>query len=438
MVTQREIIRHYEQNEASALGLMQQYGELVEELDDAVQDLQNAAAEARITLAQAYLSGVDKARLDRAEELTGYRGFSRRDPVKAMEREVRVLQRTITEVEADVRYRQRAILVGPGGTLTQAVEEALEMLAPWEADCARFEGQPGFLELLGLNYDTPEFTLSFWQPTYWTVWAKGDAICEALGMHDFGDDVLPAYREVAGHRAVWLQQVADAKQKVRDVHDLTQRRDQAEARIPRLPEIYLDQCHKQLAAYFADADLALLETWLRAAPGAEPDRGVLMALRRAAGATAKVRFVTELRDDGVRPQLTALRDRKAKYLRKARKYERPKFRSTTFGERDLDQGFQRKQDSYAARPDKIRRLVASLVAYDSYSRFDLGNNDQEAWFAEMTRKSPPSMLPKTRRWYERHGTVSVQHDELIEEARHEEIAAAAGAVAVAVDLGYLS
>ena len=439
MVTQRAIVRHYEQNEASALGLVQQYGELADELADTIEDLKNAAAEAREALALAYLSAVEQPLLERAEELTGYRGFSRRDPLKAMDRERRVLQRTIAEIEADERYRKRAVLVGPGGPLTQAVDEAKDMLAPWEADCDRFEGLPGFMDLLDLRYDTPEFSLSFWQPSYWAVWATGDAICEALDMDDFGDDVLPAYRVVAGHRAIWQQQVAEAEAKVKEVHDLTQRRDQAEARIPHLPEIYLQQCHKQLAAYFADADLALLETWLRDVPaGDEPDRGVLMALRRASGAAAKVGFVKELLDEGVRPAVDGFRQRKAKYARKAQKYQRPKYGRMTFGERDMDPKFLEKQSKYAERPGKIRRLVRSLLEYDGYDRFDLANNDQEAWFGEMTRKSPPSMLPKTRRWYARHGTVEVLHDELLEERRHEAIAAATVAVAAADHLGYLS
>ncbi len=437
MVTQRDIIRHYEHNEAVALQLVTQYDELADELAGTIGNLKMVASEARATLALAYLAVVEKAALERTEKLTGYRGFSRRDPLKAMNRERQVLQRTIAEVEQDERYRKRAILTGPGGALTEGVQEARDMLAPWETDCGRFESLQGFMDLLDLGYDTPEFELEFWQPSYWAVWANGDAICEALGMDDFGDDVLPAYKRVAGHRAIWQQQLTEAEQKVRDVHDLTQRRDQAEARIPRLPEIYLEQCHKQLAAYFADADLSLLEMWLRAEAG-EPDRGVLMALRRAAGAAAKVTFVQELLDEGVRPALRGFRERKGKYVRKARKYQRGKYHGMSFSERDMDQGFQAKRSKYTQRPAKIRRLVRRIAEYEAYSRFDLSNNDDEAWFIEMTRKSPPSLLPKTRRWYEQHSTTEARHDELIEEMKHEAIAEATAAVAEADDLGYLS
>ena len=439
MVTQRDIIRHYEQNEAAALQLVTQYDDLADELAATVADHQTAASEARATLALAYLPVVEKAALERTEKLTGYRGFSRRDPIKAMNRERQVLQRTIAEVEKDERYRKRAILTGPGGALTEGVQEAKDMLAPWEADCARFEGLQGFMDLLDLGYDTPEFELDFWQPSYWAVWANGDAICEALGMDDFGDDVLPAYKRVAGHRAIWQQQLAEAEQKVQDVHDLTRRRDQAEGRIPRLPEVYLEHCHSQLAAYFVDADLSLLESWLRAdLSGDGPDRGVLIGLRRAAGAAAKVAFVQELLDDGVRPALRGFRERKGKYVRKARKYQRGKYHGMTFSERDMDLGFQQKRTKYTDRPDKIRRLVRRIAEYQGYNRFDLSNNDDEAWFIEMTRKTPPSLLPKTRRWYEQHGTTQAQHDELIEEMKHEAISEATAAVAEADDLGYLS
>ena len=437
MVRQREIVRHYEQNEASALRLVEQYDTLVDELADTLDGLRAAADEARADLAAAYLVVVDAEALKRAEALTGFRGFSRRDPIKAMEREARVLRRTIAEVEVDERYRRRAVLVGVGGTLTAAVDEARDMLAPWEADCARFEDLDGFLELLELGYDTPSFSLAFWQPKYWSVWAKGDAICEALGMEDFGDDVLPAYKEVAGHRAIWRQQVAEAEAKVHAVHELARTRDAAELRIPQLPGLYLEHCQRQLAKYFAEADLSLLEQWLR--DDADPDRGILMGLRRAAGADAKVSFVQELLEDGVRPALDGFRARKHKFMRKSAKYRRPKYSSWSFGEGEMDLGFRNKLPKYEAKPDKIRKLVGRIASYDDYGRFDLMHNEQEAWFAEMTRKAPPSLLPRTRRWYDKQWEpVTVKHDELVQELKHDAIAQAAAAAADADELGYLS
>ena len=437
MVNQRDIIRHYEQNEAAALRLVQQYDELVDELGQTLEELRTRAGAARTELAVAYLAAVTRADLDRAEKITGFRGFSRRDPVKAMEREARVLQRTIAEVEADERYRKRAILVGVGGTLTQAVDEAKEMLAPWATDCARFEDLPAFLDLVDMGYDTPDFHLEFWQPAYWTAWAQGDAVCEALEMEDFGDDVLPAWRVVAGHRAVWRKQVADAEAKVLEVHELARVRDQAEGRLPQLPAVYLEHCHQQLAGYFKDADLSLLEQWLRN-EGPEPDRGVLMALRKAAGAAAKVKFLRELVDEGVKPALDSFRQRKSKFVRKAVKYQRGKYYGTQFPNSALDRGFTAKLPKYQERPDKIRGLARRLAEYDDYARFDLAHNEEEAWFSEMTRKSPPSLLPRTRRWYDRQGTVAVQHDDLVEATRHDALAEAAAAVAAADDLGYLS
>jgi hypothetical protein len=241
---------------------------------------------------------------------------------------------------------------------------------------------------------------------------------------------------VAGHRAIWLQQVTDAEQKVRAVHDLTRDRDQAEARIPHLPEIYLQHCHRQLSKYFAEADLSLLEQWLRDdSAGTHPDRGILMALRRAAGAAAKVTFVRELLDDGVRPALRGFRERKRKYARKATKYERGKYHGARFSDRDLDLSFRLKQQKYTERPDKLRKLVRRITEYDQYGRFDLANNDDQLWFTEMTRKTPPSMLPRTRHYYDKRGAVQVQYDELVEELRHEAIAQAAAAMAEADDLG---
>lgn len=409
-VRQNDVVRHFEQNEADALALIGAW----RRVEDDVRQLADAAKVARATsleeLAVAYLPSIEQADIERCEKLTGFRGFSRRDPRKAMAHEEQVLSKTIARIEKDPRYVRRKLLVGPGGELTLALDEARSMLEPWANDCARFESLPGWDELIASGYDTPKYEVSFFEKRYWTLWKRGDEVCEALGMEDFGDDVLPAFHAADKGRIEWAFQVREAERAVEAVHELVRTRDQAEARIPRLPEIYLAMCREALARYFADADLSLLEQWLEE-DSAEPDRGVLAALRKAAGTAAKVALLEEILHSAVQRSIGELRTRKDKFQRKAVKYQRPKYRGMRLPRTILDEKFQQKLGKYQERPAKFARLAATIAAYSAWERYDLAANGDELWFLEMTGKRPPSQLASTRRWYDRHPDRELVRDE---------------------------
>ncbi len=437
MVSQKQLIRHYEQNEADALVLLGSW----RALQDQVGELRAAAAderdEAMVALGTAYLPELAMGAVTRAEKLTGYRGFTRRDPLRAMDHEKHVLEHTIRRIEADDRYVKRRLLVGPGGELTLVVDEAKSMLEPWEKECAPYEACEGWEELLATGYDTSEYSVSFFEKRYWTLWRLGDLVCEALGVSDFGDDVLPAFEAADRQRRIWRAQVADAEANVEEVHELVRTRDRSEARIPRLPEIYLEACHRQLAEFFTSADLSLLEQWLVDDAGeGEPDRAVLLGLRRAAGASAKVRLLDELLREGVHRAIGDLQQRKAKFARKQVKYARGKYVGVSFPDSAMDSKFRSKIGKYRERPTKLGKLARRIADYDRYGRYDLANNAEELWFYEMTGKRPPSQFGATRRWYDRYPDVVPVLDEVPIAA--EALVEAAAAMRQADDLGYLS
>jgi hypothetical protein len=329
MITRRQIIRHYELNEADALGLLRAWRDLDDEVGVLLATARAERHTSLATLAAAYLPRLDPNAFTRAQALTGYQGFARRDPLKAMAREKHVLRSTVAQIEADPRFTRRLLLVGPGGERTLALQEAREMLEPWEAACAPFEACEGWDELIATCYDTPHYSVPFFEKKYWTLWRLGDRACETLRMADFGDDVLPAFGAADAQRQIWRRQVAEAEAAVAEIHSLVQTRDQAEARIPRLPELYLQACQGQLAEYLATADLALLEQWLKDDAEA-PDRGILMALRTAAGAAAKVRLLDELRSEGIARSIGQLLTRRQKFAAKSAKYGRAKYAKRSF------------------------------------------------------------------------------------------------------------
>ena len=406
-VSALEAIRHYEKNQRSGLLLLDSYEDLQAEIKQLLAELRAQEKQARAALAESYFPELSQAVINRAEKLTGFRGFSRRNPLEALAHETGVLQKRVARIEADATYQQREALIGPRGTLTTKLAECQDMLQPWTEECAKFEEHDEFLQLIELGYDTPRYDVSWLEPRYWRLWAAGDRITEALGHDDFGDEVLPAWREVSRRRDGWVTQVRAAVAEVEAVRSLVQEHDQALMRLPRLPELYLDQCRRFLSDYLEQADLSLLEQWLHA--DAPNDRAVTMSLRRTAGLRAKVEFLEELLFSGLGEFVKALRRRIEKFSRKSTKYARSKYVGVQLPASVLDRGFQAKLPKYRARVDKVRRLVGRIEGYDSYGRFDL-QNQPELWWVEMTGKAPNSLTPKLRRWYDRYPGMRPEHD----------------------------
>lgn len=397
--------------------------------------------DARTALAVAYLPTLDPEALTRAEKLSGFRGFSRRKPLDAMAHELRVLQSTVARIVGLESFRRREFLVGPHGELTREVAERQSMLEPWQLECAHFEDLPGFLKLIELKYDTPDFVESWYQASYWKHWSQGDAVCVALKLDDFGDDVLPAYEEVRVPRDQWRAQLQEAQGKIDAVHAMVQRHDQAVTRIPRLPELYLEQAQLQLAEFLAHADPSLLNDWLTEDGS---DRAVLMVLRRLAGLKAKREVLEEMRTQGVQAQITALEARSAKHSRKVAKYRRSKHQYATLTARDTDPKFGPKAKKMKADLKKLETQIHRIERYDDYGQFDL-EQDPELWYIAFTRKRPSKFSPRLRTWYTAHPDASPTLDPLFDDEEEEDDDdGASTAVGIASgfidrhDAGYLS
>lgn len=396
MYNQTQMVAHYRQNLVAAQELVALYKQTQATLKSQQAQLIQARDAAFVVLAQAYLPTLDEGAVGRAEMLTGFRGFSRRNPLVALEKALEVRKRRIAVTEADERYRRRQFLVGPHGELQTKLSEAQSMLEPWEHECAKFEDLTGFDDLLESGYDTPRFSLSFLSARYWRLWKQGDAVCEALGMDDFGDDVLPAYQEVVAKRQQWRDVVATIQGNIDAVHALVQVRDRCVAEIPLLPQRILEQSQQGLAEHLLHADMALLEDWL----GAPPDRAIQQALRRAAGVHAKLGFLNEALDKGLSAFISDLEKRQFKFERKMHKYNRSKNWGVQFGPEHQDQKFGTKLAKYRAEQAKLQNQMDRLLGFEAYDSFEL-DQDPEMWWWHMTGKQPSRYLPSTRRYYQK-------------------------------------
>jgi len=392
------VAAHYKHQVDALARVISGYEQLATELAEQLKTVGAQRVAARAELASVYLPELSDAAFARTTKLTGFLGFERRDPRQAIEHERKVLQTAIAKIESSDRFARRDELVGPTGTLTQELDSAKDTLASLQAECDRFESQDGFLELVRINYDTPRFTEKWWSASYWKHWATGDRICKALGLSDFGDDVLPAYNKSAEPRNFMREEVKRIDREIDAVHALVQERDQAQARIANLEQIYLEEAQQFLGEHLENADAALLEKWA----AAEPDllRAVQIGVRKLSGLSAKMRFITEIAN-GIQGQFVPdLRMRREKAFQKSQKFQRPKYAYGSLPDTLINRDFDDKVGALDTQRQKLSKRVNGLVAAENYAGFDM-RNDQELWWLYFMQSAPPRFAPSLYDYYQR-------------------------------------
>jgi hypothetical protein len=363
--------------------------------------------EARRELANVYLKAIDDANLERVTRLTGFQGFARRDPRVAREHERKVLQSSITKLEADDRYQRRDVLAGPDGTLTQELNQNRETLAPLQAECDRFESMQDFAELIAIGYDTPRFQDKWWHASYWKHWAAGDRICKELRMDDFGDDVIPAYEKVAEPRNFMKLEVERLDKQITEIHELVRHHDQLADRLAHLDEIYLAEAQDFLGEHLMNADAALLEDWAKGEP--ELLRAVQMGVRKIAGIQAKRSIIVDMAQSGVPQTIQQLEARQQKAYAKYNKFSRPKHAYAHFSNDMINDGFDEKSRGMQTQIDKVNRKVDHLMANQNYAGFDL-RNDPYLWWWYFMESAPPRYAPHYYDYYQRNPSFNVVTD----------------------------
>ncbi|MBK9368584.1 MAG: hypothetical protein IPN01_20120 [Deltaproteobacteria bacterium] len=385
-------------------GVAEQAGEVAMRLQEehrltsaAVEQVATARRKDALELASHIVSELSAERLAVAKVKYAYGGFERRDPLKAMPKEHTTLSHEVSRIQQDERYQRRDALVGPYGSVTRSLEEATDHYNNWHDECLKFEALEGFLELIEVGYDTPNFTLRWWDAAYWRVWANGDKVCAALGLADFGDDVLPVYERAHASMTQWFGEVKRFTAERDAVLALVRRHDEAVSRLSRLPELYLDECRRALGKHLEQADPALLESWN------EDDRVACALLRRVAGLKAKGDILEQLKSglEVVRGRVGELAGR---CNTQAAKLMRPKkYHAQVSNPPKLE-----KMASTIAKADeavmKAAKLRERVIRFADYERFPSGDSP-ELWYLLMVGQRASALTPQLAAWYDRHPEV---------------------------------
>lgn len=350
-----------------------------------------------VELASHIVSELSPERLAVAKTKYAYGGFERRDPLKAMPKEASTLAHEVARIQQDERYQRREALVGPYGSITRSLEEATDHFNNWHDECLKFEDLEGFRELLEVGYDTPEFTLRWWDAAYWRVWANGDKVCAALGLADFGDDVFPAYQRARGPREQWLGEVRRFTKERDAVLALVQRHDESASRLQRLPDLYLDECRRALGKHLEQADPALLESWN------EDDRVACALLRRIAGLKAKVDILSQLLL-GLDELLGRVGELGGRCTTQAAKLLRPKKYHAQVARLPKLEKMAKTITKAKEAAQKAAKLRDRVLRFNDYERFPSGDSP-ELWYLLMVGQRATALTPQLAAWYDRHPKV---------------------------------
>ncbi len=346
-----------------------------------------------LELAAQYLPTLDQPTMMSAEKRTGFRGFSRNDPLKAMEKERGQLHKELARIRELPLYAEREQRAGAAGIYTLKLQEAQQLLEPWEQECKRFESLDGFLELLEIGYDTPAFSERWWQPDYWRHWAAGDRICESLGLADFGDDVLPAWEKVRSSRDQWRKEVADWVEKKNQVHEIVRKHDESSYRLDNLERLYLEECQKRLAEHLSKADVGLLRSW------SGGDHGLEMGLQRLTAIAAKQAYFQDIAKNGLPPLIHDLQQRQAAVMQKLEKLRRPKKQYLEVGNPVGNLG--QKLEALSQRRHKLQSANLRVRRFDDYGGWQATST--EAWWgAFFAGASVPLWAPGVYAWSQQH------------------------------------
>jgi flagellar biosynthesis chaperone FliJ len=437
-VSGHQVADHFRAQASTLSSLIERHRELLGTLKERDQQLSEQLIAARRELASVYLRALDDDNIARAAKLTGFQGFTRRDPRLAREHERKVLQSTLGKIEADERYQKRDVLAGPDGTLTQELDQNREALASLQNECNRFEQLQDFSTLIAIGYDTPAFQEKWWQASYWKHWAAGDRICKELGLADFGDDVIPAYTKVAEPRDFMRGEVERLGKQVDAIHELVREHDRIVDRTAHLDEIYLSDAQDFLGEHLMNADAALLEEWAKGEP--ELLRAVQMGVRKIAGLQAKRSILVDMSQSGVPQMIGQLEERQQKAYRKYNKFSRPKYGYAHFDNSTIDHGFADKSKAMQGQIDKLHKRIDHLMANQNYAGFDL-RNDPYLWWWYFMESAPPRYAPHYYDYYQRHPSFDVVTDPSFvdeEPDRSEDVARAFAANEALEQGGYLS
>jgi hypothetical protein len=366
----------------------------------AVEDQRRRAAEA---LAAACLPALDPEALVRCRRLSGYEGFVDCDPHRGLLLERRRLERSVARVEADPRWQAREHTTSTAEANAEARRETLEMLAPWEEECARFERLDGFQTLLGCGYGTADFALRWWQPEHWSAVRLAESLARSLGMADFDDELLPAWRHAEAQRAWWRRTLAELDAELEILRALEAERAAALERLAGLEDAILAEARTRLAEHLVDADAASLARRLDDEAGDASDTvEVRRALRRLACVEARARFLAELEHDGLEPLIAELRARAGTWAESASAARGAARRRARISDAALAPDFDAEFKRHDARRRRLEAMIDTLERFDDSDPFALGNPWRLWWIEIFGEARPPRALPRTRRWLKRH------------------------------------
>lgn len=316
-------------------------------------------------LAEVLLPSLDPAVLDGAARALRSPALAHAEVQRRMRETFANNQNRLAKLAAEPMVRDREALLNANQIRFAEVNDAAAAI---DAGLAPLESNPNFTELLAYRYGTPEYTVRFWQLSFYSHWKNADLIVEAHGGRVGATDFAGIAAKYVEEKAAWRQLEATKKVLM----------DEEKAITALAKQVFdLEYANQNLVAHtlatlrgrvrsqlepLADRDLASV---LQGVPAAE------QVFKRIAGLKKKHEYLASLAENQVKSPLSELKAMEQKLRHERNKLLRPKNSGRRWAQADYQRRFGNDRVSkWQKRRERIHNTRTHIVEYHHYDRWD--------------------------------------------------------------------
>ena len=340
--------------------------------------LVNARNKTLRELVEMLLPALQRDPLAAVVSLTGFRGFTVKDPFARLEEQRQKLTATIAAIERDPRFIRQDRLINPDkGELTLKYQEVLREKHELDQKLAPYTGCEGFAALAESGYGTSAYAKKWWDLSYYSDWKRADELEVQLSppaLTGLAQKLTPfaelaeRYRRVKRANDNCQAALQGVEQEISAVKVLVANHEQAAQGLLTAARDVLEACREDLRAHL---DFLDREELARLCGG---NALMLAVIKRLHGLEKKTEYLDELRGHYLEDERIALARQTDKLGKKIVKFRLPKNSAALIPATDANAWLNDPRPKLNERRQRYRQAYNRIYNFQNYDNFQYGAN----------------------------------------------------------------
>lgn len=382
--------------------------QLLRQHDARRQEVAGQSKHALEELVATLLPTLGRDHLRAAAELTGYTPLLTNNPIEAMNAEANDLTDKLSKIESDTRFIHREHLRDPrGGKLVLELAEldaARRALEPFFSATAH----PRLHHLLAVGYGTGDYKVPFWRLSYYSDWEAADAILARVPGKTF-EQFRAEYEENDRAMRALNERASEIHTELRRGAELDHQHATLKQALATIPERMLARVRESLGRHVMDSGAVALGARFAAAPAVD------ILAKRAFGLAAKLTYLDALRERELAPVLAEVQQGRARAMRDAMKFSRPKKLGMAIPAENYQRRFRPVRERYQKRFHRYRESSDAVYVFDRYDRGSLAADF--LWWDVMTDgRLDGDFIPEVARFHHSNPNYAYQRSAYADDA----------------------